>query len=90
MQAADARLKREVKAHTDLTEKHKLQNLPQPTLDQLADAAKSAKSFIQCGHKAPMIGITRTLEQKVPHSELGEQVNAGDDTSDESATDEDY
>ena len=93
VQAANARLKREVKAQQDLTAAHVLQNKPKPTPDQLAEAAKSAESFVemkQCGHTAPMVGITRTHEQKVPHFELVEQVNAGDDTLDESATDEDY
>ena len=43
------------------------------------------------GHK---IGINRrpfdvSLDQRVPHSDLGEQVNAGGDTSEDNATDED-
>ena len=71
VKATDARLVREKQAHAALFRAHALEHKPEPTPDQLADAAKSAKSFIQCGPKAPMIGITRKLEQKVPHSELG-------------------
>jgi hypothetical protein len=92
VKAANARINRELKAREDLKTKHENETLPPPTPDQLDAAAKSVDSEVtRCGHKIG-IGIMRSLANKnesaTPHHELGEPVNDRDDTSDESATDD--